>query len=683
MFKSIPRSIVLTFALFFACHVYGKEPFPELSSLSEETAPWDEEDELWDEEDILYGATKYIKHLYEAPASATVITAQEIEKMGAATLVDVLERVPGIAIATTRSFGKRSVVVRGLKNDEGDLVLFNIDNHAVNPVGTGSATLQWLDMQVHNIKRIEVIRGPGSALYGANAAAAVINILTKNGNIIDGAEAKISTGRFDRRELSLIAGKRINDWDISALVNYTKHNATARFVDRDLFGRSGYADDRQEKTELQFKLNKGPYYANFYYSKLRNGTYIGADATLNDESNLKFDQTFLTLSYDDFLTPDIHFRSTLHYDRWRTDLLYEIYPEATIGGFPDGMLANISGEYGNNGLEAQLDIKRWDPHTLTFGFVWQEKDSSDMKTLANYNPNTYGPLGVYQEVAPFGLEKTRTVKALYVQDVLEIGETIEATVGVRYDHYSDFGETINPRAAFVWEFSPGTYYKLLYGTAFKAPNFQELFIANNPVVEGNSDLDPTIISTLETSISHEFMQDVNGSIALFHTEVKDIIGVIAGKYENSGKHRLRGVEAEFRMGSKRSDNIYANYTYTDAEDMIADRELPYTAKHHGNIGFNVMLSPYLHWNTNLTYSSKLKRAPTDTRGNIDTRKDIGSSAIVDTAFILSDIKEKMYLKASASNLMDEEYEDADPTGKLVNDYPKVGRAFLLEVGIRF
>jgi len=384
---------------------------------------------LWDEEDILYGATKYMKHLYEAPASATVITAQEIEKMGAATLADVLERVPGIAIATTRSFGKRSVVVRGLKNDEGDLVLFNIDNHAVNPVGNGSATMQWLDMQVHNIKRIEVIRGPGSALYGANAAAAVINILTKNGNIIDGAEAKVSIGRFDRRELSLIAGKQINDWDVSALINYTKHNATDRFIDRDLFGRSGYADDRQEKTELNFKLNKGPYYANLYYNKLRNGAYIGADATLNDESNRKFDQAFLTLGYDEFLTPEIHFRSTLHYDRWRHDIFYEIYPEGTTLSFPDppnppvnvnypdGVLANISSKNENSGLEAQLDVKRWDPHTLTFGFVWQKREKSDVKSLANYNPKTYTPLGVYQEVAPYSLEKTRTVKALYMQDV--------------------------------------------------------------------------------------------------------------------------------------------------------------------------------------------------------------------------------------------------------------------------
>ena len=267
--------------------------------------------------------------------------------------------------------------------------------------------------------------------------------------------------------------------------------------------------------------------------------------------------------------------------------------------------------------------------------------------------------------------------ALYAQEILEIGEDIEATLGVRYDHYSDFGETINPRAAFVWQFSPGTYYKLLYGKAFKAPNYQELFIANNPVLDGNPNLEPSIISTLETSINHKFTQEINGGITLFRTEIKDIIDIVTAKYENSGEQKLQGVEAELQIGSKRSDNLYANYTYTDAEDMIAGRELPGTAKHHANLGFNVKLLPNLHWNANLTYSSKLKRTPGD------TRSDISSSKVLDTAFILSDTQDEMYLKAAINNLTDEEYESPDPTGTLTNDYPHLGRTVLLEAGIRF
>jgi len=683
MLKFAAKNIAITFAFCFVCHASENGTSPESSSPPDEDMSWEEEGMLLDEEEVLYGATKYIKHLYEAPASATVITAQEIQKMGAATLADVLERVPGIAITITTPNGHRGIVVRGLKGYEGALVLFNVDHHAVNPVVTGSATWQFLDMPVHNIKRIEVIRGPGSALYGSNAAAAVINILTKNGNIIDGAEVKVGTGSFDRRELSLIAGKRFDDWDISASMNYSKYNASDTLLSPDMFGRSGNVNDRKEETELHFKLNKGPYYASLYYNKQREGGYLGADAVLNDETNLDTDQVFLTLSYDEFLTPEIHLRSTLHYDRWRNDLFYELYPEGAVIGFPDGMLANISSTNENTGLEVQLDIKRWDPHTLTFGFVLEEKEMSDVQSIANFDPLTYNPLGVYKEIAPWASNAKRTIKALYLQDVLEIGETIEATLGVRYDHYSDFGETINPRAAFVWQFSPGTHYKLLYGRAFRAPNFAELYTKNNPLIQGNPDLDPTIVSTVETSIHHAFTQEIDGSVALYRTKIKDIVDLDGVKYKNVGEHKLQGVEVELRIGNRRSDNIYANYTYTDAEDVIADRELPETAKHRGNIGFNIKLLPYLHWNTHLTYSSRLKRAPVDTRGNIDTRRDVGSYKVVDTAFILSDTKEKMYLKASASNLMDEEYEDADSSGKLINDYPKRGRSFFLEAGIRF
>ena len=688
MFRFAAKSIIVSFVFCVTCNAYGDEPVPESPSSSEETIPWEEEDLPWDEEDMLYGATKYMKHLYEAPASATVITAQEIQKMGAATLADVLERVPGIAIVTTFPNGHRGLVVRGLKGADGALALFTVDHHAVNPIATSSGTWQFLDMPVHNIKRIEVIRGPGSALYGDNAATAVINIITKNGNIIDGAEIKVGAGSFDRRELSVIAGKRFDDWDISASMNYSKYNASGTFVSPDMFGRSGDVDDNKEETELYFKLNKGPYYASLYYNKQREGGYIGADAALNDETNLDTDQVFVTLSYDDFLTPEIHLRTTLHYDRWRNDLFYEAYPEGTIlelppnsGNFvnyPDGLvLKTMASTSENTGLEVQVDIKKWDPHTLTFGFVLEEKELSDVLTIANFDPLTYSPLGEYRKVAPHSLSAKRTIKALYLQDVLEIGETIEATFGVRYDSYSDFGKTINPRAAFVWEFSPGTHYKLLYGRAFAAPTYGELYLANNPVTHGNPDLDPAIVSTVETSIHHDFTQNINGSVALYRTKIKDIVELVDRKYQNTGEHKLQGAEVELRIGDKRSDNIYANYTYTDTEDLIADRELPETAKHRGNIGFNIKLLPNLHWNAHLTHASKLKRAPGD------SRQSVGSFSVVDTAFILSDKKEKMYLKASASNLMDEEYEDADSSGKLINDYPKVGRTFLLEAGIRF
>ncbi len=392
------------------------------------------------------------------------------------------------------------------------------------------------------------------------------------------------------------------------------------------------------------------------------------------------------MSYDEFLTRDIHLRSTLSYDRLRINFIYEVYPEGAIRAFPaplgnvsypDGAVTNLISNNTNTGFESQLDVKRWDNHTLTFGFVWQEKEMSGVKSISNYDPVTFAPIGEYREVAPFSSEEKRTIMALYAQEVLEIGDDIEATLGVRYDHYSDFGKTINPRAAFVWQFSPGTYYKLLYGRAFKAPNYQELFIKNNPVVTGNANLQPSIISTLETSINHAFAQNINGGITLYRTEMKDIIDIIAGRYENSGEQKLQGVEAELQIGSKRSDNVYANYTYTDAEDVTADRALPGTAKHHCNLGFNVKLSPYLHWNANLRYTSQLKRTPGDARSNISSRK------VVDMAFILSDIKDEIYLKASARNLMDEQYESPDPTGTLVNDYPHLGRSLFLEAGIRF
>jgi iron complex outermembrane receptor protein len=174
---------------------------------------------LWGEEDKLFGATKYIKHLNEAPATATVITYEQMVRMGATTLQEVLKHVPGLSIVKTSHYGKRNVVVRGVKNSEGDLVLFNIDNHNVAHYIAGNAAWMFLPMQIENIKRIEVIRGPGSALYGANAAAAVINIITKTHNDIEGTSFSLRAGSHNERTLSGLSSSarlaRINVTELS------------------------------------------------------------------------------------------------------------------------------------------------------------------------------------------------------------------------------------------------------------------------------------------------------------------------------------------------------------------------------------------------------------------------------------------------------------------------------------
>ncbi len=130
-------------------------------------------------------ATKRKISTRKAPAIATVITADEIKNMGARDLTDVLKTVPGFGVSINE-WGVNMFEVRGIKTTGSEKILVMTDGHRLNESYTGSGLcLTFNDLSVEKIRQIEIIRGPGSALYGANAFTAVINIITKDADDAD------------------------------------------------------------------------------------------------------------------------------------------------------------------------------------------------------------------------------------------------------------------------------------------------------------------------------------------------------------------------------------------------------------------------------------------------------------------------------------------------------------------
>src|SRR5690606_20637364 len=120
----------------------------------------------------------------------------------------------------------------------------------------------------------------------------------------------------------------------------------------------------------------------------------------------------------------------------------------------------------------------------------------------------------------------RTIRHLSVQDEWSLLKDWELTAGVRYDDYSDFGDTFNPRFALVWQTSYNVTSKLLYGRAFRAPSFSEQFAINNPVILGNADVEPEQIDTLELSFEYRPTYDLTTRINLFTYDVEGLIDYV-------------------------------------------------------------------------------------------------------------------------------------------------------------
>jgi iron complex outermembrane receptor protein len=166
-------------------------------------------------------ATGAKQTLAQAPAVATVITADDIEALGATDLDDVLETVPGLHVGRTIYYNP-IYTLRGISSTYNPEMLVLVNGNSINILYTGGRTLIRGGMPVNAIARIEIIKGPGSALYGADAFAGVINLITKTKADIEGTEVGLRGGSFNTQDAWLLHGQTWQGFDVALAVEY--HN---------------------------------------------------------------------------------------------------------------------------------------------------------------------------------------------------------------------------------------------------------------------------------------------------------------------------------------------------------------------------------------------------------------------------------------------------------------------------
>jgi iron complex outermembrane receptor protein len=191
---------ILLFLSFLNPYVLSAEEMAELNATEKLESKKGEQEELllfFEEEALVTLATLHPHKVREAPAIISVITAEQIKNMGARNLADVLITIPGIGILTSTAWSRAEIEVRGVETRQSDKVLVLVDGHRLNDPFFGGATTITDDFPLENVKQIEIIRGPGSALYGANAFVAVINIITKKAEEIDGIQLNLGYGSFE------------------------------------------------------------------------------------------------------------------------------------------------------------------------------------------------------------------------------------------------------------------------------------------------------------------------------------------------------------------------------------------------------------------------------------------------------------------------------------------------------
>jgi outer membrane receptor for ferrienterochelin and colicins len=660
--------------------------------------------------------------LDKAPAAATVITAEQIEALGTSTLDDVLETVPGLHVALSGAFRLDAIYsIRGIHTKLNSQALLLVNGFPVQySVSGGRPPL--FRQSINNISRIEVLRGPGSAIYGSDAFSGVINIITKSAAEIDGTEIGGKTGSFGFREAWLQRGHQFKNWDLSFSLNHQQTNGDSdRRIDSDfqtsfdnLIGTSaslapGALATGYEVTDASLGLANKHWILNARtWQSKKTGNGAGGAQALDPKSSddLSLYTSDISFETSDWLNAwDNSLK--LNYAYFKTDPNFTLFPEGSSLGigadgnlslmpvgiitFTDGLISNPSTITEDAQIESVNVYNGIKAHRLrvTFGRRYQSIETAEAKNFGPgviTSPNTTfvidGTLTDVSNTDNVFLENTsRTINFFSLQDEWSIGANLDLVSGVRYDNYSDFGDTINPRIALVWQTSNILTTKLLYGSAFRAPSFGELGLQNTPGVLGNKDLAPETIDSYELGFNFRPQSNLQTNLNLFTYRAKDLIELVpsaAGNQAGNARDQ-EGYGFEWEVNWKLNKQLRFNTSLAwqqsqDSDTNNATADAP---------GRQFMLNSYWKPAAQWLLSSQLNWVGDRVRAANDARDNIADYTLVDFALKRQNIYKNLDIAFGVRNAFDkgarEPSSTSGPFTPVADDFPLAGRSFWTEI----
>lgn len=620
--------IIFLFITSFPLSAIGKD-------VSEEMLLFFEEKEL-----LIETPARHKQKAKESPSSISVITEDNIKKLPARNLAEILETVVGYDVTYNGNVRRSNIAARGLLDTSlTKRVLFLVDGRPANRVGDGIFDIGF-ETPVNNIERIEIIRGPGSALYGANAFSGVVNIITKppkekgSGDIAatyGTGEAKGYDINFNRPigniGLYLTASGLHFDnegiWNENEQVN--RESIGLKAVYKDLTLSFGYNDNDKGLPQ------KGRYaYKDFVSENL--AWFLYGDYKFEPAKNLNLDFNLYLNTSDNKLLYSDKVQSAVNQDQLRD--------ERRIGG------------------EVLANYEISDKFTILSGIAARHE-------RFEYNLD----LGAD--------ERHSTSKAIFLQIEGKIEKGI-VTIGTRYDVHSIYGGHTSPRLSFLYNPMDDARLRFAYGNAYRPPEFLEMYGYRGSTRIGNEDLTPEKVNSYEAGIGYTFSKYMDADITMFYNDIEDIIVFNSGtsKYQNSsGTGSTRGIEVELKSRPVKSIHLFANYTFQETHNDYTEDRFAYAPKHKFNLGLTGEYGSSV-----LTLTAGYKGSRKDTFGN-----DLEDYMVINGKYIYR-IKKNIDLSIIARNIFDKRYvvEGHDPqytTGINARDYIYEGVSVWL--GLRY
>ena len=475
---------------------------------------------------IVVSATKTPHTLGDVPVAAEVITREELLEENVQTVQQALEKVTGIAVeANSGSWGnKGNVMIHGL-NARHTLVL--IDGQRI--LGGHQNAVDFQQISIEMIERIEILKGPSSALYGSDAMGGVINIITRGAPDKPEFSGSLAMGTRSTTIGNVSAGA--GSGKVGGRVNYTYRESEG--VDKEVdpyhehILQGTLSFDLSDKTELDIK----PYYS--YHDMEKQDRY---------QERYGFN-AFFKWQPDEYSTARIR-GSLFNYHHWTEDR---------------------GTDYVLDDYELEIGYSRllFEKHLVSAGYeFWQEERDDESKSLF-----------VDQNLHSF-----------YLQDEIDLSPVV-LVLGARLDAHESWGEEISPKASLMYKASNELTFRASVGTAFKAPSLLKLYgdwMMGPYMVHANPDLKPEKSLGYQAGAEYTFSKNVTGKVSLFRNELEDLIDTRVVRvgpppwdmyYENVDEAMTQGVEVNLNAHLNSNISARAGYTLLDTENKLTGKEL--------------------------------------------------------------------------------------------------------------
>ncbi len=514
----------------------------------------------------VYSASKHMQSASEAPASVTVVTADEIQKYGYRNLADILRSVPGFYVTYDRDYTFVGVRGFGRLGDWNSRILVLIDGHRTNNNVLGQAMLgnEFL-VDVDMIERVEIVFGPSSSLYGANAFFAVINVITRTVKDVKDWELSFQTGSFGTNEGRATYGHQFHG--LGVLLSGTFYDSQGQTLFFPQFNSP--ATNHGITNDTDYESYKHILATLTFHGFTLQGLFATRDkgvptayfgGVFNDPADLNIDShQYVSIDYQHPIGK-WQFDADTSYDQAR---LQGPVPEAPTTAGEPVVLSTYS--FRGNWWTGEAKVSRdlFERNHLTLGSEIRDNVRQDQGDLVN-PPNLFTP-------AP----NSSLITAVYAQDEFGITSRITLNAGVRYDHYSTFGGTFNPRAAVIYRPAEKTTLKLLYGNAFSAPDVYETSPDFGVFYDDNLKLRPEHIQSLEGRVEQGLGQYFQLSSGVYRNRISDLISLVsvpsdgAFQYQNDGSAQATGVDVALSGRATNGLQGKASFDYVDAHNENA------------------------------------------------------------------------------------------------------------------